>query len=326
MVLTGGFGTKKEIINLIKIKNKVVIMKYLNYGKAICYSGYRKNQSPITQIYPTYENILEDLKILENDFDYIRMYDANDHTKMTLETIRKNDLKLKVLVGMDLLGEANNHDCAWGGDYSVEEIAKNIEYNQSQLHKAIELVNEFEDIVLGVSAGNEAVPEWNENLVSPGRVLYFVQELKKYTNVPVTYCDNNYYWRNQLKEVAEAVDFISIHIYPVWLGANVSEGISTSIREFNEIKNLYPNKQVIITETGWPTNSNGGQISKENANEMNQLFFNNELDKYTKEKKITCFFFEAFDEFWKGSDAVDEPEKNWGYYYDDRTPKRIKLK
>ena len=138
------------------------------------------------------------------------------------------------------------------------------------------------------------------------------------------YCDNNYYWRNQLKEVAEAVDFISIHIYPVWLGANVSEGISTSIREFNEIKNLYPNKQVIITETGWPTNSNGGQISKENANEMNQLFFNNELDRYTQRNGITCFFFEAFDEPWKGdTNKPQDMEKHWGLFNVDRSPKQV---
>ena len=254
------------------------------------------------------------------------MYDSGAHTKMTLETIRKHNIQLKVLVGMDLLGESSNENCSWGGDYTVDEIARNIEYNQNQLYQAIELVNEYKDIVLAVSAGNEAVPEWNENLVSPGRVLYFVQELKKYTDVPVTYCDNNYYWRDLLQEVAKEVDFISIHIYPVWLGANVSDGITTSIREFNEINNLYPDKQVIITETGWPTNSNGGQIPKEHANELNQLFFNNELDRYTQRNGITCFFFEAFDEFWKGSERIDEPEKHWGYYYDNRTPKRIKTK
>lgn len=301
-------------------------MRHLKYGKAICYSGYRQGQTPVKKIYPTYENVLDDLKILEKDFDYIRMYDASDHAKMTLELIKKHGIKLKVLLGIDLLGEANNRDCKWGGDYSVEQIAQHITYNQKQLYRVIELANEYKDIVLGVSAGNESVPEWNENLVSPARVLYFVNELKKYTKVPVTYCDNNYYWKDQLKEVAEAVDFISIHLYPVWLGANVEEALTSSIKEYNEIKALYPNKQVIITETGWPTKSNGGQIPKENANELNQLFFNNEFDKYTKEQDIICFFFEAFDELWKGSDAVDEPEKHWGFYYDDRTPKRIKLK
>ena len=296
----------------------------LAYGKAICYSGYRKNQTPIEQIYPSYNEILQDLKILEKDFDYIRMYDSNLHTQMTLETIKNHKIKLKVLIGMDLLGEISNPNCSWGGKYSVEQIARNIEYNQNQLTKTIDLANRYEDIVLGVSAGNEAVPEWNANLVSPGRVLYFVKELKKNVSVPVTYCDNNYYWKNHLKEVAKVVDFISIHIYPVWLGTNVYDGIQMSMRDLQEIKALYPDKQVIITETGWPTNSNGGQIPKAHANESNQVSFNNEMDKYTEENNTICFFFEAFDEHWKGSDALDEPEKHWGYYFDDRTPKRIK--
>ena len=301
-------------------------MNTIKYGKSICYSGYRKGQSPVHNVYPEYTHILEDLRILEKDFDYIRMYDSGQHTKMTLETIRKENINIKVLVGMDLLGEASNPNCSWGGDYTVEEIAKNIKYNQQQLHQAINLSNEFKDIIIGVSAGNESVPEWNENLVSSGRVLYFVKELKKYTEVPVTYCDNNYYWREQLAEVAREVDFISIHIYPVWLGSKVEEAITTSIREYNEINALYPNKQVLITETGWPTRSNGGQIPKENANELNQMFFNSESDRWAEQHGVPCFFFEAFDEFWKGSDNLDEPEKHWGYYYDDRSPKKVVLK
>jgi hypothetical protein len=33
--------------------------------------------------------------------------------------------------------------------------------------------------------------------------------------------------------------------------------------------------------------------------------------------------FEAFDEPWKGSDEPSEPEKHWGFYYLDRTPKLV---
>jgi len=36
------------------------------------------------------------------------------------------------------------------------------------------------------------------------------------------------------------------------------------------------------------------------------------------------FFFEAFDEPWKGSKDPDEPEKHWGIYYENRTPKKVK--
>jgi exo-beta-1,3-glucanase (GH17 family) len=295
----------------------------IQYGKAICYSGYRHGQSPAIQEYPTYEQVKEDLLILEKDWDYIRMYDASEHAKITLEVIKNENINLKVLLGMDLLGEISNHQCAWGGTYTVEQLAKNIEYNQSQLHKLINLANEYEDYVLAVSAGNESVPEWNENLVSPARVLYFVKELKKYTNSPVTYCDNNHYWHNKLKEVAKEVDFISVHTYPVWVGTPIKEAVATAKSDFLKIQKLYPKKLCIITETGWPTNSNDKGIPRSFANQANQLYYYKEIQKWSEENKILTFFFEAFDEFWKGSNDINEPEKHWGFYFINRTPKIV---
>ena len=35
------------------------------WGRAICYSGYRENQSPLNETYPTYDEIKEDLRILK---------------------------------------------------------------------------------------------------------------------------------------------------------------------------------------------------------------------------------------------------------------------
>lgn len=299
-------------------------MDIINYGKAICYSGYREGQSPIKKVYPSYNEVLEDLRILEKEFDYIRMYDSGPHCETTLEVIKRESINLKVLIGMDLLGEISNPQCSWGGDYTPEEIAHNIEFNQDQLDNAIRLAKKYKDIILAVSAGNEAVPEWNENLVSPQRVLYFVKQLKKHTEVPVTYCDNYHYWSNLLVDVAEEVDIISIHLYPVWLGMSLEEAIRVTVSDYENIKKRYPGKQIMITETGWPTRSNGGQISSDNADENLQFDFNTTIDKWSEEKEVPIFFFEAFDEPWKGSSNPDEPEKHWGYYYVDRTPKKIK--
>ena len=39
--------------------------------------------------------------------------------------------------------------------------------------------------------------------------------------------------------------------------------------------------------------------------------------------KITTFFFEVFDEKWKGGDHPNEVEKHWGVFNSDRTPKLI---
>ncbi len=38
------------------------------------------------------------------------------------------------------------------------------------------------------------------------------------------------------------------------------------------------------------------------------------MNKWSEEEQITIFFFEAFDEPWKGSNDANEPEKHWGIY------------
>lgn len=298
-------------------------MDIIQYGKAICYSGYREGQSPVEKIYPSYDEVLCDLRLLEKEWDYIRMYDSGPHAKTALQVIDQEGIDLKVLLGIDLLGEISNPDCSWGGDFTVREIARNIRYNQEQLEQVIELVNEYEEYVIAVSAGNEAVPEWNENLVSPGRVLYFVQQLKQRTNVPVTYCDNVHYWHNKLIDVANVVDFISIHVYPAWMAKDVEESIALSQTDYINTVKRYSTKQVIITEAGWPTASDGNVIPVEYANQMNQRRYITEMHKWSEQEEVIIFYFEAFDEPWKGSSNVVEPEKNWGFFDHYRKPKTI---
>ena len=288
-------------------------MKKIPYGKAICYSGYRDGQSPHQRIYPTYDQIKEDLLILEKNYDYIRMYDPSVHAQTTLKVIRDLNLDLKVMLGIDLLGEISNPECDWGGILTDEEIKINIAHNESSLKKLIELANEYNDIIIAVSAGNEAVPEWNENLVSPKRVLYFVNELKKNTKQIVTYCENFYYWIPKLKEVADACDVISIHTYPAWLNKDIDIALFVSQQDYKEVSEFYKDKQVIITEAGWPTESSRG-IDATLANAKNQKQYLKEMSKWSLEEQIPVFFFEAFDEPWKGSNDPSEPEKHWGIY------------
>ena len=70
-------------------------MKNIKYGKAICYSGYRENQSPHKKVYPSYEEIKEDLLLLEKEYRYIRMYDPSLHAQITAKVIRENNIMIK---------------------------------------------------------------------------------------------------------------------------------------------------------------------------------------------------------------------------------------
>ena len=60
------------------------------------------------------------------------------------------------------------------------------------------------------------------------------------------------------------------------------------------------------------------------ANQPNQKLYYNALKQWAELNNVTVFFFEAFDEPWKGNDDVpNAAEKNWGVYYEDRSPKLV---
>lgn len=54
------------------------------HGNAICYSGYREGQSPVTGVYPSKSEIKQDLEILTHNWQYIRLYDCGPHADLVL--------------------------------------------------------------------------------------------------------------------------------------------------------------------------------------------------------------------------------------------------
>jgi exo-beta-1,3-glucanase (GH17 family) len=56
-------------------------------------------------------------------------------------------------------------------------------------------------------------------------------------------------------------------------------------------------------------------------NESYQKIYFEMLTDWIEKECILAFFFEAFDETWKGSPEPLEPEKHWGLFKIDRSPK-----
>ena len=291
-------------------------------GNAICYSGFREGQRPGGE-YPSYDQIKEDLIILSKNWKYLRLYDCDLHSERVLEVIKNENLDFKVMLGAYINAEMNNFGCPWGGSYPEEVLEQNKEDNYFIICKLIKLANEYPDIIFSLSVGNEACVEWTDHYVSVDRVIEFVNMVKKGAKQPVTFCENYVPWLNKLKPLAEAVDFISIHTYPVWEYKNIHEAIGYTKQNFYEVANLYPDKLVVITEAGWATNSNGRGISQWNVNEELQQAYYQDLMNWCDEDKVLTFVFEAFEEPWKGSPDPNEPEKHWGLFYENRTPKLV---
>ena len=306
-------------------KNNIGIFQTLgiNPGKSICYSGYREGQSPETKTFPTYDQIKEDLLILQNHWKHIRLYDCSKHAEIVLKVIQKEKLDFKVMLGAYIGAELNNFGCPWGKIYSEKELTQNRKKNLVEIKKLIKLANQYPDIIFSLSAGNEATVDWTDHFVSVEKVIDYVRMIKKETEQPVTFCENYVPWHTKLNKLVEEVDFISIHTYPVWEYKHIHEALEYTRQNYFGVADKYPHKPVVITEAGWATNSNGRGIDPENASEDFQKTYYNDLINWSEKEGIPTFVFEAFDESWKGSQEELEPEKHWGLFKVDRTPKLV---
>lgn len=293
----------------------------LPYKRAICYSGFRDGQSPDDGVFPSEAEILEDLQLLEGHWDALRVYACDLHTERVLKVIERERLPFTVMLGAYIGAEVNNQGCPWGGVYSKETLEKNRQQNKEELDRAVLWANRYESIVDVVSVGNEATVDWTDHLIDPETVKAYAAYLRSRIPQPVTFCENYVPWLDKLKSLAQELDLIAIHTYPVWEYKTVAEAMDYTRKNYEVVQAAHPGKQIIITEAGWATASNGRGIPPENVGELYQEAYLRELLEWAERERILVYIFEAFDENWKGSDHPLEPEKHWGIYRADRSAK-----
>lgn len=293
------------------------------HGNAICYSGYREGQDPRSGIYPSYEEIKEDLLLLKHNWSYLRLYDCSKHAEMVLAVIKDEALSFKVMLGADMAAEVSNPQCPWGADFSDEVLAANAQNNSDEIDRLIALAKRHPDSVFSVSVGNEATVEWTDHMVPVEKLVGYVQRVKREIRQPVTFCENYDPWTYKLGPLVAVLDFISVHTYPAWEYITIDNALEYTKRNVSSVANCHPNKRVVITEAGWTTASNGRGIEPWNASAELQASYFRQLSDWSNDEGILTFVFEAFDEPWKGSGHPDEPEKHWGLFFVDRKPKPV---
>ena len=295
----------------------------IEHGNAICYSGYRQDQSPQNGTFPSYAEVSEDLHILKEHWKFLRLYDCSEHAEVVLDVIQKQALDLKVMLGANMAAEVSNPGCPWGAHFSEQELYQNQRANGEEIERLIDLANRYPQIVFSVSVGNEATVEWTDHLVPVENLITHVRHLKQAIEQPVTFCENYVPWTNKLEALAAELDFISLHTYPVWEYKTIEAALEYTKQNYYSVADFYPGKPVVITEAGWTTSSNGRGIETWNASQELQAIYYRELVNWTREAGILTFVFEAFDEPWKGSCEPLEPEKHWGLFTVDRMPKLV---
>ena len=291
----------------------------------VCYSGYRRGQHPDLgqgARNPSRQEVTEDLRILEEaGFQLLRLNRSCEVAEMVLEIIETEGLELSIMLGAWLDAEVNNPDCPWQTvPFSEEELMDRKKRNVEEIHRLIRFANDYPEIVAAVSVGDEALSHWTDHLVPEKRVMEYVDRVKKAVEQPVTVVENYVWWTEKGGALAERLDFVSVNLYPLWEGHRVESSMIVGTSLFEDVQMKLPDAKFLLAGVGWATSSiEHGEIASEEA----QVRYFEEMKAWSLDQETTTFFFEAFDQTWKG-DPYNKGgmEKHWGLFDVDRQPKK----
>lgn len=345
-----------KLNGLEKSKTAAQILGDSNY-LAICYGGYR---STTRDLQPSVNQIKEDLKIMSAmGIKVLRTYNTKlDEIRNLLKAITELHTENENFEMYVMLGAWIDCENAWTSIPPNHNKEKEID-NAAEIKRAVELANEYPDIVKIISVGNEAMVKWATSYyVEPAVILKWVnylQELKKDKHLPenlwITSSDNyaswggadSSYYIEDLKKLYAAVDYVSVHTYPMhdshydpeFWGIKLSEKKlskeeqidSLMLSALNRAKSQYQsvinymqsigiNKPVHIGETGWATYTDGiyGKEGSRACDEYKSAKYYELMRAWTKNEKITFFYFEAFDEIWKDAKNPNGSENHFGLF------------
>ena len=144
-----------------------------------------------------------------------------------------------------------------------------------------------------IIVGNEAILRSD---VSVAELVAYIARVQKMTDTPVGSAEPWHVWLDN-PELAHAVDFIGVQILPYWEGLPVAAAPNYLMARLDELRLAYPEKSIIVTETGWP--SQGRRIGGAVASRVNQIRFLRETMARLKDARVPYFVIEAFDRPWK---------------------------
>lgn len=351
MVLSCNQKDNKNIVS--KEITAQMILGNENY-QAICYGGYRTNSR---EIQPTVAEIKEDLKLLSAlKIKVLRTYNVHyeevSNLLKAITELKKEDAKFEMYVMLGAWIDCKN---AWTNLPPIHN--EESDRNAIEITEAVRLTNQYPDVVKIIAVGNEAMVKWATSYyVTPNIILKWVnhlQNLKKENKLPkdvlITSSDNFASWGGggkeyhveELNQLIKAVDYISMHTYPmhdthynpVFWGIKESEQTLTdkakidavmlrsrnyAIDQYNSVvaymKSIGVNKPVHIGETGWASQSNEhyGNEGAKATDEYKSAQFYKLMREWSNKEKVSCFYFEAFDENWKDSANPEGSENHFG--------------
>ena len=240
----------------------------------VSYAPFRGRQTPLDPdtIIPA-SQIRQDLTQLSRLTDCVRVY-STDYGLGQVAGIASS-LGLKVLQGL------------W--------LSRDPIKNKQQIDGAVSLANRYPGTIRALVVGNEVLLRGE---MTADSLAGIIRGVKARVKVPVTYADVWEFWLRN-RDVASAVDFITIHILPYWedfpIAADQAAAHVDAIRQ--KVVAAFPGKEVLIGEVGWP--SAGRMRESALPSPANQARVIQDVLALAKRQNFHANLIEAYDAPWK---------------------------
>lgn len=258
----------------------------------LCYGPFREGQSPETGTFPTEAQVRQDLDLIKTLTGVIRTYGV-DHILSRIPEFC-HDSGLGCYPG------------AW---------VDNTPADQSQVDALKVIGLQERPTTRGLVVGNEFLHRHNST-AARDRLIAWMQEVRNSTGMPVGAAEQWHVWDQHPGLGAEA-DFLFVHVHPYHENQAVENATAFVRGRYQHVRSLFPDKPVIIAETGWP--SAGSTKGAAVPSLAGHLRFLREFRAMAHVEGIEHLVFAAADEPWKA--AFAESEAHWGLLDKDRHDK-----
>lgn len=241
--------------------------------KSASFAPFRNGQSPLHNVFPTAAEIEDDLVRLKGMFEGVRTYTVQDGMEVMPDLADKHGFKL-------------THG-AWLG----RDAAK----NENEIAALIEAADRHPQSIERIIVGNEVLLRGDlESEVLIGHI----DRVRSAVQQPVSYADVWAFWL-KYPQVADHVDFITIHILPYWEDEPVSvvDAQAHLLANIERIRQRFPGKPILVGETGWPTE--GRSRGPAHANTLTAAHFVRDLPALAAKHNFDYNLVEAYDQSWK---------------------------
>src|SRR6187401_753603 len=275
------WAVSRDIISAPAFNGQLASVSYTPFdGSAHPDSGRRSSA----------EQIRADLKAITPYTRMIRTYSSTGGAELIPEVAR--EFGLRVSIG------------AW--------IVKNTDRNEREMRAVIDLAKRHRNVD-SVVVGNETIFRGEQ---TTDELIRKIQRVKRETSVPVT---TGEIWNAWIEhpELVSAVDFIAAHVLPYWEGISETAAVDQAIRIYDQLRQAYPGKRIVIAEFGWP--SAGYNRRAANPDPLIQARVLRNFVSRAEALGIDYNIIEAYDQPWKTFEGGVGPY--WGMFDTSRQPK-----